>query len=79
MAPLLKVIGWQVAKVCFKQFCSYHSLQGAYTKDFLADSQLFLLLIQLLDQKGFQVLDSLSQDWLATAKLIWYNINLQIP
>lgn len=62
MAPFLKIMGWQVAKVCFKAFCSYQTLQGAYAKGLLTDSQLFLLLIQLLDQQWFQTLDSLSQD-----------------
>lgn len=73
VALLLKIIGWQVAKVCFKQFCSYHSLQGAYAKGFLTDSQLFLLLIQLLDQQWFQILDSLSQDL-----QLWYSSDITL-
>lgn len=73
MAPLLKIMGWQVAKVCFKPFCSFQSLQGACVKDLLTDSQLFLPLIQLLDQQWFCILDSLSQDL-----QLWYSSDINI-
>lgn len=73
MALLLKIMGWQVAKVCLKPFCSYQSLQGAHVKGLLTDSQLFLLLIQLLDQQWFQILDSLSQDL-----QLWYSSDINI-